>query len=286
MFTNRPLVLAGVILAFGCGWLKAATTVGYYTDGSGTGGSPAAAITANGFTAVQISNIATFNLSTIQILLIDESNTGSPTAALLGQAAAISNWVAGGGILAIHDRNVCLGTCTPVPGGAGIAFTSALNVPSSFNIDVENAGTLVTNGPSGVINNTTLDNGNFSNQGFATLASLPSGAVGILNNGTVGQEVAFIYHFGTGWVYYSTIPLDAYLGTGATPVAFSTIYAPNMVAYLGSLVVVAPPAPGPVTPNATAAPSLSEWGMGILAILLIAFAARTLRSRPGAGTAS
>src|SRR5213596_3411544 len=120
MITNRPLVLAGAMLAFGCGWVKAATTVGYFTDNNAGSTDLNAPITANGYTAVQITNIATFNLSTIQILLINESNPGTPSAALLGQAAAISTWVAGGGILAIHDRNVCRGTCTPVPGSAGI----------------------------------------------------------------------------------------------------------------------------------------------------------------------
>src|SRR5213078_5348185 len=113
MITNRPLVLAGAIFAFGCGWVKAATTVGYYTDNNSGSTAPNAAITANGYTAVQITNIATFNLSTIQILLIFEANPGAPSAALLAQASAISSWVAGGGIVAIHDRNVCRGTCTP-----------------------------------------------------------------------------------------------------------------------------------------------------------------------------
>ena len=32
MITNRPLVLAGAVLAFGCSCMKAAITVGYYTD--------------------------------------------------------------------------------------------------------------------------------------------------------------------------------------------------------------------------------------------------------------
>jgi hypothetical protein len=277
--TNRPLALVCTILAFGCGWVNAAITVGYYTDNNAGSTGPAASITASGYSAVQIANIATFNLSTIQILLINESSN-APSAALLGQGTAISNWVAGGGIVAIHDRNVCLGTCTPVPGGAGISF---LHSPGP-DINVENAGTLVTNGPFGVINNTNLDNGNFSDQGFATLASLPSGSTGILNNGTVGNEVALVYRLGSGWVYYSTIPLDFFL-SGATPAAFSSIYAPNMVAFLGSLVNGVPVTPQP-TANATAAPSLSQWGMGILAILLIAFAALALRSRPNAGTSS
>jgi hypothetical protein len=281
MIANRPLVLAA-ILAFGCASLKAAITVGYFTDNNAPSTGPAAPITANGYTAVQIANIATFNLSTIQILLIDEASNVAPSAALLGQATAISNWVAAGGIVAIHDRNVCAGTCTPVPGGGGISFIQS----NGFDIDVETSGTLVTNGPFGVIDNKNLDHVTFSSNGYAV--SLPAGSIRFLNNGTVGNAVAFIYRFGTGWVYYSTIGLDFYLGPPAIGVAaFSGIYAPNVLAYLGSLVGAAPPpGPGPVTPNATAAPSLSQWGMGILAILLIAAAAFALPARPGAGTSS
>src|SRR4029077_20097028 len=127
--------------------------------------------------------------------------------------------------VAIHDRNVCAGPCTPVPGSAGISFIQA----NGFNIDVENGGTLVTNGPFGVIDNNILDHGTFSSNGYALL--LPAGSIRILNNGTVGNGVAFIYCFGRVWFYSSTIGLDFYLGPPAIGVAaFSAIYAPNMVA--------------------------------------------------------
>jgi hypothetical protein len=280
MNTNRPLVLASALLAFGCASLKAAITVGYFTDNNAGSTGPAASIAANGYTAVQIANITTFNLSTIQILLINESSFAAPSAALLAQGTAISNWVAGGGIVGIHDRNVCAVTCTPVPGSAGISFTQS----TGFDINVENASTLVTNGPFGVIDNNNLDHGTASSNGYAV--SLPAGSIRILNNGTAGNGVAFVYRFGSGWVYYSTIGLDFYLGPPPIGVAaFSSIYAPNMVAFLGSL-YVGPAAPGPVAPTASPAPTLSQWGMGILAILLIAFAAFALRSRPGEGTSS
>jgi hypothetical protein len=299
MTHKKTLVIVGTILALGAS-LEADTKVGYFTDGvdnnnnnqsSDTG--PAPPIIANGFTPVQITNIATFDLNTISILLIDEFNVVGPTAALLGRSTALSNWVAGGGVIAIHDRTVCTGTCTPVPGSAGISFTKA---PGN-NIDVETSvSTLVTNGqavnPSGqafgAIGNTTLDGGNFSHSGYVTFATLPAGAVAILNNGTSGNEVAVSYRFGSGFVYYSTIPLDFYLNQtrinagGSIPAAFHTIYAPNMVAYLGSLaasVVISSP------PGATGAPTLSGWGLWILAILLMGCAAVMLRSGPREGSA-
>jgi hypothetical protein len=293
---KRTFVIVGAVLALGAS-LEAAISVGYFTDGLDANGVSqvsdtglAAPIAANGFTAVQITDITTFNLSTISILMIDEINNGAPTAALLSQSTALSNWVAGGGVIAIHDRNVCQGTCTPVPGSAGVSFNFLLG----NNIDVETSGTLVTNGPFGVITNATLDNGNpptgFSDHGFAVFGTLPSGAAGILNNGTTGHEVSFSYRFGSGWVYYSTIPLDFYVNTvnvalfNPQPIAFRTVYAPNLVAYLGCLAGGAC-STAAATAAATAAPTLSEWGLGILAILLMGCAAVILRSGQAKGPA-
>jgi hypothetical protein len=261
MIHRGTLVIAGAILALSPS-LEAGISVGYFTDFNTSDTGPAAPIAANGFTPVQITDITTFNLNTISILLIDGLQNTAPSAALLGQATALSNWVAGGGVIAFHDRNVCLHPpCMPVPGGAGITFTFLTGV----NIDVETSTTLVTNGPFGIIGNTTLDGGNFSDHGFSPLATLPAGAVGILNNGTPGNEVAYSYRFGLGRVYYSTIPLDFYLD-GGTPDAFRTIYAPNMILYLASFATT-------TSPTATAAPTLSEWGLGILAVLLMGCAA-------------
>lgn len=298
MLHKSTFVIAAAILALGAS-LEAATRVGYYTDGVDALGNSqssdtglAAPILANGFTPVQITDIAAFvaagNLSTISILMIDEVNVSGipPTVALISQSTALSNWVAGGGVIAIHDRNVCRGTCTPVPGSAGVTF----NDTGGSNIDVETSGTLVTNGPKGVITNATLDGGAFSDNGFALFATLPAGAVGILNNGTPGQEVAFSYRFGSGWVYYSTIPLDFFLSNANNlnfipqPPTFAAIYAPNMVAYLGCL-AGGPCSTSAATAAASAAPTLSEWGLGILAILLMGCAAVMLRSGQAKGPA-
>jgi hypothetical protein len=275
MIRKGTLVLAGAMLALGCASLQAAITVGYYTDYNTGSTGPNAPIVANGYTAVQITDITTFNLSTIKILMIDESANGSPSAALLSQATAISNWVNGGGIVAIHDRNVCAGTCTPVPGSAGISFVRS---PGTV-INVQTGGTLVTNGPFGVIDNTTLGGGNYSDHGYSGFTTLPGGAVGILNNGTPNNMVAYTYRFGSGWVYYSTIPLDYYLDNNGSVPGFKNIYAPNMLAYLGSL---------STGPTVGTVPTLSEWGLGILAILLMGCGVLMLKSgaTEGAGNAT
>jgi hypothetical protein len=98
----------------------------------------------------------------------------------------------------------------------------------------------VTNGPFGTINNTTLDGGNLSDHGYALLNTLPAGAVSILNDGNPAHSVAFYYPFGKGFVYYSTIPLDAYLlqaGNNPPGDAFRDIYTPNVIAAVDALAV-------------------------------------------------
>jgi hypothetical protein len=276
MIHNRTLVIAGAILAWGAS-LEAATSVGYFLDGVDANGlshatpdhtGPAGPITANGFTAVQILDLDAFvlagKLNTISILTIYEISVGGnpPSAALLRQAPALSNWVAGGGVLAIHDRNVCGGfvggVCTPVPGICGVDVHVCAGTPPQIpaidlipdqgsDIDIATP-TIVSNGPFGVIGNLTLDGGPASDHGFALVTTLPAGAVAIFHHDIPQHIITFSYRFGLGAVYYSTIPLDFYLdptipAASRVPVAFSTLYAPNMVAYHGSLAGIAPPNP-------------------------------------------
>jgi hypothetical protein len=219
-----------------------AAVIGFFGANAG------AVITASGHTPQQLVNLTAADLAGIDVLWIFNPNNGNPSATILGNLASIDAFVAGGGVLSFHDRNVTQGTAdanTYLPGGAGISFTTHLD----SNIDIATPGTLVTNGPGGVINNTTLDGGNCSNHGWASLATLPVGAVPIFNTGIATEIVDFYYQFGGGYVYYSTIPLDFYLG-GST--AFRTIYAPNEAAFQASL--LAAPEPG----------SLALLGLGLV----------------------
>ena len=226
---SRTFFTASVLTCALCLTVQGGTvTVGYFTDYNTSDTGPVAPITANGFTPVQITTLTGFNLNSINVLMIDESANGTPSADFLGDAAAIATWVQNGGVVAIDDRNVCQGTCTPIPGGAGISLTT----DPSATINVQTGGNLLTNGPFGTITNSNLDGGYWSDHGYATQATLPAGALSILNNGTVGDIVAFGYQDGLGYVYYSTIPLDYDLdGTGSVP-AFNSIYAPNMLDFV------------------------------------------------------
>jgi hypothetical protein len=189
---------------------------------------------------VALANLTAGDLAGVQVLWILNANNGSPDATIMGNLAAISAFVQAGGVLSFHDRNVIQGVsaATYLPGAGGVSFTS------EFGTDITVlANNGVTNGPAGLIGDTTLDGGNFSYHGFATQASLPGGAVAVLSTGDRTHIVDFYYQFGLGWVYYSTIPLDFYFA-GANPAAFRTIYGPNEAGFQASL---ARPVPEPGT---------------------------------------
>jgi len=136
----------------------------------------------------------------------------------------ISDAVIAGMVLIIHDRYVDTAEAI-LPGWGGFNIMRNFSDPT---INVLDNTTLVTNGPGGVVDDTTLA----GSHGFAVDASLPPGATLILTRGSPNEIVTFSYRYGVGAVIYSSIPLDFYLDGSNN---FSTIYAPNVVAYGASL---------------------------------------------------
>lgn len=212
-----------------------ADVIGYYL--SATTGSPATAITNAGHTAQQLTGLSAADLVGIDVLWILNGANGAPDAEVTGNVAAVQAFVQSGHVLSFHDRNVDQGldASTYIPGAGGVDFVQSFGT----NIDVVTANA-VTAG----INNTTLDGGNFSNHGYATLASLPVGAVPVLSNGNASQIVDFYFGLGAGYVYYSTIPLDFYLAGGGSVPAFAGTYAPQEAGFQASLSVAQVPEPG------------------------------------------
>ena len=190
----------------------------------------AAAATAGGHTAVQLGNALTpTNLAGIDVLWALNSSNGSPLSALGTNAAAIDSFVAGGGVLMYHDRQVS-SAASVLPGASFPSVRDASSGPADNLTVLPGAGVLA-NGPGGVINDTTLDGGNRSSHGYVLDTNLPVGATALLSRGATNQIVDFVYPYGAGFVYYSTIPLDFYLsGSGIQP-AFVGVYAPNVVAF-------------------------------------------------------
>lgn len=255
----KQLLAASVVAigSMGASFSANALNFGYYL--SGASGNPAAAIAAAGHTATQLSGLAAGDLAGIDVLWILNGINGQPDAQVMNNTGAVADFVSAGGVLSFHDRNVnqSISAGRYVPGAAATTFVSSF----STNIDVL-ANNTVTNGPAGVIGNTTLDGGNFSNHGFAALGTLPGGAVPVFDNGNLGEIVDFYYSFGLGDVYYSSIPLDFYLGgSGNNPPAddFRNVYAVNEAAFQGQL------RDGNVPVPATAL--LVGLGMGLMGLL-------------------
>lgn len=239
----RVFVATLVLAAVPCtSW---GATIGFYLSGAdGSDAQVTAAITGAGHTAVDLAGLTAADLVGIDVLWILNGINGTPDAQVTGNQASIGAFITAGGVLSFHDRNVAQGddANTYLPGCAACVFTTSF----STNIDVVNAGHPVVNGDAGIITNTSLDGGNFSNHGYADLASLPAGATAVLHNGDANQIVDFYYALGLGWVYYSTIPLDFYLsGGGSQPAAgnFRDIYTPNELDFQASLTGAAVPEP-------------------------------------------
>ncbi|MCC5598593.1 PEP-CTERM sorting domain-containing protein [Nostoc favosum] len=217
-----------------------AVNIGYFTDFNESTIVPEAVIKQAGFTPVKITDISTFDLSSINTLFVNESSNDKLSSALLGRLGDITSWVKGGKSFIVHDRFVSNNIKDPQSNPFLIGASGTLvdrDFTNSADIDVIAPGnTLVTNGPNGIINNLTLDKGSSSSHGFALASTLPVGAEAILSVSSDSKKVAaFSYTLGSGVVYYSTIPLDYYLeGYPPNPPQkqLAKIYAPNVLAYV------------------------------------------------------
>ncbi len=225
-----------LLLTLGTGDVPVA---GYFTDGNPGAKGPDAPIAAAGFTPVRIGDISTQDFTGLRVLLINEVDNYSPTAALLNRLPAIEAWVRAGGRLIVHDRSA--GNVSPNPFLLGTPGLGTVRLTTADLDVLAPATSLVTAGPFGILTNASLDGGISSAHGYVSAASLPAGARAILSSGANSNQVAcFSYPLGAGFIYYSGIPLDCYLADGycvANVIAapLQNIYTPNVLAYLHTL---------------------------------------------------
>ncbi|HOW97594.1 MAG TPA: PPC domain-containing protein [Kiritimatiellia bacterium] len=215
-------------------WSDKNLFVGYYDLQAGQGVVPQhEPIETAGHTGVCLFDLAAEDLAGIDVLFAQNPANAGYAEEFTNRLDAIRQAVMGGMTLVFHDRATTNLTAQMLPGGQGIGFTRDMSLPLANDIQILTAGTFVTDGPGGVLNNGSLDNGNASSHGYADEATLPAGAVRILSRGAATEVVTFAYPCGAGWVVYSSIPLDFFLGGGSTN--FREIYAPNVVEYGGWL---------------------------------------------------
>jgi hypothetical protein len=237
---SRSLIRSFLLLSAAFGLAHASTAralqVGYYEMCQGEGSaSQVAPVTTAGHTAVNLTDLTAADLAGIDVLFVDNCDNGSYATEYVDRLADIDAAVAAGMVLMLHDRSVDPAE-TILPGGAAFDVQRYPTFPDPNNeakdINVLDPSTPMTNGPGGTIDDTTLDNGNFSNHGFTVAGSLPGDARLILSTNDPTHIVTFAYGYGSGAVIYSSIPLDFYLGGGSS---FATIYAVNAVVYAAAL---------------------------------------------------
>jgi hypothetical protein len=231
--------LAAGLLAASVSSQAAALTFGIYGSASMSAAEGALKTLAmdGGHDASVLADLSAASLDHVDVLWIMNDAVDAQPAEMTARAADLLSFVQSGGVLLYHDRNIGDAAST-LPGAAGVNFVFD-DSGDVYNIEVAPGSTLVTDGPKGMIDNSTLDFGNLSSQGYAEAATLPGGSKIILTRTGANEVVDFGYRLGFGFVYYSTISLDYYLaGNGSIPPAnfFRQVYAPNLVAYAASRV--------------------------------------------------
>jgi hypothetical protein len=214
--------------------LRANSIVGYY-DLTLNQGSPnqVKPITTAGLQAVNVGNLNTADLSQFGVLFFQNPDNNGFASIFINNLPKIRDFISAGGVFILHDRNVSSASAV-LPGTPGTIVRDFID---GANIDIVDNTTLVTNGPGGIITNTSLDNGNSSSHGWILASSAPAGSRGILSQTNPAHWVLYSYPFGQGTVIYSTIPLDFYLaGSGAATLNLNMQnYAANVIAYGNSL---------------------------------------------------
>ena len=208
------------------------TRVGYFTDNVSTTVFDAPIMRA-GYEPVFISDISTFDLDSVSILIIEENGT-LDSADLQARFPDITQWVEEGGIFIVQDRSVLKSTPFAV-GLSGVAHHDGLN-QFGAGVDVIPPGTTgAITGPFGTVTNSTLSMVAYN--GWVDAQSLPAGVVPVLSAGPDPSHLAaFEYSLGKGAVYYSTFSLYGYLvNDDPTSTLFKTVYVPNVLTYAYNL---------------------------------------------------
>jgi hypothetical protein len=214
--------------------VRSTSIVGYYDMELNRGSSTQVApIVTAGLQAVDVGDLRTADLSQFDMLFVQNPDNSGFSSIFQGALPRIHEFIQHGGVLILHDRAV-FNAASVLPGVPG---TIVRDFADPANINIVDATTLATNGPGGVITDSSLDGGNSSSHGWILASSIPPGANGILSQGNPAHLVLYSYPYGTGKVVYSTIPLDFYLAGGGSSTVSQNMkkYAANILAYASSI---------------------------------------------------
>jgi hypothetical protein len=203
-----------------------AGNVGYHGDNC-YGADPSTIIAAAGHTPVAVTTLDSSSLANLQGLFINGCTFATNS--------AVDSAVNNGMVLIWHDPNWGGQTTKSLPGGHSVPYVGGGN---TVQIDFP-AGSPVTTGPGGTIDNSSLDNGSSSNHGYVPEASLPVGSEVLATQDQAANVTTLTYTTGAGRVVFSTIPLTCYFPGGVCEGNVATAgmqaYGKNVIAWaLGS----------------------------------------------------
>ena len=174
-------------------------------------------------------------------------------------STSLTNWVNDGGVLIMHDRYVNDGNLdSNLPGHNGNVTTTRDwngSGSGSYQIVDESTSNLLKYGPGGIMVDDTsnfgtdpagdhsgnnhlgtfnIGGGNATNHGYMT--NLDSDVLGMATRTNTDHYVDAVWEYGSGAVYFSTTPLDYYIGTNFAENDAWDAYALNSLHYATSLI--------------------------------------------------
>ena len=156
----------------------------------------------------------------------------------------IFDWVNAGGIFVVHDRYVTGANDFLL--GESMTITREFSDPQNYEIIDESSSNLLKYGPGGILTDSvgnintapnangefSMDGGNYTSHGSADLSTFDlNNELALATKSDTDSVIDFVYGYGEGAVYYSTIPEDVWVNN-----AGGEAYGKNSVHYATSLI--------------------------------------------------
>lgn len=219
-----------------------AQTIGYVgTDASQV----SSVITSLGHTAVNFVP-GTTDIDTLNVLWYLNPSNSSWQENLGAYQTEIFDWVNSGGIFIVHDRYVQGANSFLL--GESMTITREFNDSANYNIIDESSSNLLREGPGGTLTDASgggiwgspnadgefnMDGGSSTSHGSASYSTFDlTNELALGTKADSNSVIDFIYKYGAGAVYYSTIPMDYYITSSTSAQA----YAKNAVHFATSLI--------------------------------------------------
>ena len=216
--------------------------IAYVGSGDGAG-----MITELGHTAeaYNVNNLDTYDV----IAYYNSSNSQFYNSPFSHLSTALTSWVDDGGVLAVYDRWVNdAGLDTNLPGHNGNVVTTR-GTSKTYNIVDESTSNLLKYGPGGIhidgssgythagnnhLGEFHIGGGGHTNHGY--MSNLDSDVLGLATRDNSNEYIDAVWSYGSGAVYYSTTPLDAYIGGDFAENDPWDAYALNSLHYATSMI--------------------------------------------------